>query len=186
MDEVQAQYVVRTPVAFTLAVGLMWALAVIAAGAALMLRDTWTMLFAIGMAIGAVAFMRQAAYQIGGIRGLVRFHADRLEVPAAAGRTPLVFARGALAVEVREMRGTVVVGVVPLPVHRSQLVTLHGGGRVRQLSTVVLADRDDASVLVADLRRFLAGERALGRHVPPAAPRTELDDQLDRELAALE
>ena len=186
MDEVQAQYVVRTPAAFTLAVGVMWGLALVAAGAALMLRDTWAILFAVGLAIGAALFMRQAAYQIGGIRGLIRFHADRLEVPAPAGRTPIVFARGALAVDVRALRGTVVVGVVPVPVHRSQLVTLRGDGRVRQLSPVVLADADDASFLVADLRRFVAGERALGRHVPAAAPRTELDDRLDRELAALE
>ena len=45
----------------------------------------------------------------------------------------------------------------------------------------------DEPALLADLKRFVAGQPAIGRaghDVPP--PRTEYDDRIDRELAQLE
>ena len=186
MDEVHAQYVVRTPTSFLLAAGVMWALFAVAAGAVVMVPDGWLAMFAVVLAVSAVAFMRQTAYRIGGTRGLVRFFADKVEVPSPHTRTPIAFARGDLAVHVQALRGTVVVMVVPVPVHRSKLLTLHGGGVVRKLSTVVLADPDDEPYVLADLQRFLSGQAAVGRREPEPAPRTAHDDQLDRELAALE
>jgi hypothetical protein len=148
-------------------------------------------LLALAVCSACVAFwFGMSAYRVGGGRNLIRFYADRLEVPAVRERKPLVFTRDAgLDVIVSDVVVHYRLGLTALAtVKRGKLVDLRGGGGLRRkLSTLVLDDRHDEAALLADLQRFVAGQPAIGRHghdVPP--PRTEYDDRIDRELAQLE
>ncbi len=144
------------------------------------------------LAVTCVTFwFGMSAYRVGGGRNLIRFHADRIEVPATNQRKPLVFPRVGSQIVVRDVvvQYRVAVAATVARVNRGKLIELTHGAQKRKLSTLTLADEGDERALVTDLQRFVAGEPALGRAGHAAAmqvPRTELDDRLDRELAELD
>jgi hypothetical protein len=188
-----ARYHVRTPMALWMVNGALSALCVIVLGAMVLFDRAAPGIFvllALAVCSACVAFwFGMSAYRVGGGRNLIRFYADRIEVPAVRERKPLVFIRDAgLEVIVRDMVVQYRLGLTSLAtVKRGKLIELRGGGVRRKLSTLVLDDSHDEVALLADLQRFVAGEPALGRaahDVPP--PRTEYDDRIDRELAQLE
>lgn len=188
-----ARYQVRTPMALWLINGALTAMCVIVVGAMVLFDRAAPGIFvllALAVCSACVAFwFGMSAYRVGGGRNLIRFYVDRLEVPAVRERKPLVFTREAgLEVFVRDVLVQYRLAWTALAtVKRGKLIELRGGGIKRKLSTLVLDDRHDEPALIADLQRFVAGQPALGRaahDVPP--PRTEYDDRIDRELAALE
>jgi hypothetical protein len=188
-----ARYQVRTPMALWLINGALTAMCVIVVGSVALFDRTvpgFFVLLALAVCSACVAFwFGMSAYRVGGGRNLIRFYADRLEVPAVRERKPLVFTREAgVEILVRDVLVQYRLGWTALAsVKRGKLVELRGGGRKRKLSTLVLDDRHDEAALIADLRRFVAGQPAIGRaghDAPP--PRTTYDDRIDRELAALE
>jgi hypothetical protein len=187
----QARYQVRTPIALWMVNGAVTALCLIVVG--LMFSEQNVpgvfVLLALALCSVAVAFwFGMSAYRVGGGRNLIRFYADRLEVPAVRERQPLVFARADLQLRVRDVVVKYRLALTSLAtVKRGKLIELSGGGVTRKLSTLVLHDRADEPALIADLQRFMAGQPALGRAAHDApAPRTEYDDRIDRELAQLE
>jgi hypothetical protein len=187
----QARYQVRTPMSLWLVNGALTAVCVIVLGAVVIFERTVPALFvllALALCSACVAFwFGMSAYRVGGGRNLIRFYADRIEVPAVRVRQPLVFLRDGLEIRVRDVVVQYRFALTPLAnIKRGKLIELRRGGVTRKLSTLVLDNRHDEAALVADLGRFVAGQPAVGRvDVAPAA-RTEYDDRIDRELAQLD
>ena len=183
----QASYEVRTPPVFWVAGGAMLGLAGLSLGLGLMVASSLAAFAMAGVFIAcAIAFTLNSAYRVGAGRHLIRFYDDRLELPPVTGRAPLVFPRGDAAVTLQRQVVRVRFMLVPVgDLQRGTVFEVRAAGVTRKLSTLVLANQDDAPYLVADLQRFAAGEAALGRAVPIAA-RTEYDDKLDRELAEMD
>ena len=183
----QASYEVRTPPLFWVAGGAMLGLAGLTLGLGMMFASSLAAFAAAGVfLVLGVMFALDSAYRVGAGRHLIRFHDDRLELPPVTGRAPLVFRRGETAITLKRQVVRVRFMLVPVgDLPRGTVVEVRGGGVTRKLSTLVLANRDDASYLIADLERFTAGEAAIGR-VTPVVPRTEYDDKLDRELAEMD
>lgn len=187
-----ARYQVRTPMQLWLVNGAITALCVIVLGAALLFdRDVPAPFVLLALAlcsIGVAFWFGMSAYRVGGGRNLIRFYADRIEVPSVHERKPIVFSRDGLEVVVRDVHVQYRLGLMAIAsVKRGKLIELRRGDVTRKLSTLVLDDRHDEPALIADLQRFVAGEPALGRaghDAPP--PRTEYDDRIDRELARLD
>jgi hypothetical protein len=187
-----ARYQVRTPIGLWLVNGAIAALCVVVLGTMVVFDADVPgvfVLLALALCSACVAFwFGMSAYRVGGGRNLIRFYADRLEVPAIRERRPLVFAREGLELGVEEVLVKYRLGLTGLAtVKRGKLITLASGRVRRKISTLVLDDRGDEPALIADLQRFVAGQPALGRagHDVPDA-RTEYDDRIDRELAQLD
>lgn len=188
----QARYAVRTPMALWLGNGAATALCVIVVAGLLFYGDhvpPTLVLLALAVCSVCVAFwFGMTAYRVGGGRNLIRFYADRIEVPSVRDRKPMVFSRDGLAVTIRDVVVQYRMALIPVgSVKRGTLIELRRGAQHRKLSTLVLEDASDEAALLADLRRFSSGDAAIGRagHDRPA-PRTEYDDRIDRELAQLE
>jgi hypothetical protein len=184
----QARYQVRTPMLLWLVNGAIAALCVIVVASMLMFDARVPPMFVFLALALCSAWFGMSAYRVGGGRNLIRFYADRIEVPAVRERAPLKFPREGLAVDVKQVLVRYRWGLIGVAnVKRGNLIELRGSGRSRKLSTLTLADNNDEPALLADLQRFVAGEPAIGRaghDAPP--PRTEYDDRIDRELAQLE
>jgi hypothetical protein len=147
-----------------------------------------TILVALGTSTLAFWF-GMSAYRVGGGRNLIRFYADRVEVPAPSKRQPLAFPRTGSKIEISDVVIRYRLGIAAAlgSVRRGKLIALRYGDVARKLSTLVLAVESDEAALVADFQRFVAGDPAIGRagHAAPS-PRTTYDDRLDRELAQLD
>ena len=187
-----ARYSVRTPMLLWMANGAVTALCVIVIGAMVIFNQDVPgilVLLALALCSACVAFwFGMSAYRVGGGRNLIRFYADRIEVPAVRERQPLVFRRDGLSLGIKDMLVQYRLALTSVAtVKRGKLIELTCDGVRRTLSTLVLDDRHDEPALIADLQRFLAGQAAIGRvgHDAPA-PRTEYDDRIDRELAQLD
>ena len=188
----QARYAVRTPMALWLGNGAATALCVIVVAGLLFYGDrvpATLVLLALAVCSACVAFwFGMTSYRVGGGRNLIRFYADRIEVPGVRDRKPLVFAREGLEVAIRDVVVQYRMALIPVgSVKRGTLIELRRGAQHRKLSTLILDDASDEPALLADMRRFVTGEPAIGRagHDRPT-PRTEYDDRIDRELAQLE
>jgi hypothetical protein len=147
------------------------------------------MLLLLTLAFASVTFwFTMTAYRVGGGRNLIRFHADRVEVPGPAKRQPIVFPREGTQITIRDVMVNYRFGLASVgSVRRGRLIELRHGDVRRKISTLTLAEEIDEEPLLADLRLFMTGEAAIGRagHTAPA-PRTNYDDRLDRELAQLD
>lgn len=187
-----ARYHVRTPLALWLVNGAITALCVIVLGAMFVFDQAVPAVFvllALALCSACVAFwFGMSAYRVGGGRNLIRFYADRIEVPAIRARKPLVFRREGLTIRVRDQVVKYRLATASVAtIKRGKLIELRSGALRRTLSTLVLEDEHDEAALIGDLERFVAGEAALGRaayDAPP--PRTKYDDRIDGELAQLD
>lgn len=181
----QAEYRVRTPTSYLVIAGLLFGIGVLCAGALIWLRDVDLAFPCVaGVALPFAYWFGSAAYRVGGGRHLIRFYADRVELPDARRRRPIVMPRDRLVVTTEQVRVRVrLVGEVT----RGVVVKFRANGTTRALSTLVLEDRADEPALLADIARIAAGQPAIGRAVLDApTPRTAYDDRIDRELAGLD
>ncbi len=186
----QARYEVRTPMSLWFVNGAVLALCMVLVGSQIMFDWQVPGFLLLVMAIlftASIAFwFSTTAYRVGGGRNLIRFYADRVEVPGPSKRKPLVFPRDGLVIDIKD----VVVrykGFGIGDVRHGKLIELRHNGVARKLSTQTLAAEADEAALVADLRLFASGQPAIGRagHSAPR-PRTAYDERLDSELAALD
>src|SRR5262245_45754576 len=102
-----ARYHVRTPLALWMMNGVLTAFCVLVLGAAVLVPHVpgLLMLLALVLCSTCIAFwLGMTAYRVGGGRNLIRFYADRLEVPGPRARKPLVFTRDGLHVSVRDVQ----------------------------------------------------------------------------------
>lgn len=186
-------YVVRTPMWLWLTNGALTSFCVLVVGALVMFGGNGVpgimLLLASMLVTATLAFwLTMSAYRVGGGRNLIRFYPDRLEVPSVTKRQPLVFQREGTRIEISDVMVRYRLGIASIAsVNRGKLIALSHGATSRKLSTLVLDDSSAEDALVADLRRFEAGEAALGvsGHAG-AAVRDEYDDRLDRELAQVD
>ncbi len=125
--------------------------------------------------------------------GRIRVGPDIIEVPDARG-APLQFAVSRLRLHLTrvEVRHTLF-GVPIARTPRGTVLDLRDGLLRRRISTLTLLDPDQAEPLLADIERVRRGEPPLGPHelvLDPTKqvqrPRSALEEQLDRELAALD
>ena len=183
----QASYEVRTPPLLWVAGAAMFGLAGLTLGLGLLVASSLAAFALAGVFIVfAIVVTMSPAYRVGAGRHLIRFYDDRLELPPVTGRAALAFRRGDTAITMQRQVVRVRFMLVPVgDLQRGTVFEVRGGGVTRKLSTLVLANQDDTSYLVADLERFARGEAAIGR-VPPVAERTAYDDKLDRELAEMD
>ena len=186
----QARYEVRTPMSLWLVNGALLAICVLLVGIQLMFDWEIPGFLVLVMATAVTAtvafWFSMAAYRVGGGRNLIRFYADRVEVPGPSKRQPLLFPRDGLVIEIKDVLVRYQ-GFGVGSVRRGKLIELRHKGVARKLSTLTLAEETDEAPLVADFRLFASGQPAIGRagHSAPP-PRTTYDERLDRELAALD
>lgn len=190
----QARYEVRTPLWLWLTNGLLSAFCVLVIAGLWMLGGRGVpgvllLLVSVLVTTTLTFWFSMSAYRVGGGRNLIRFYADRVEVPSATQRQPLVFPRLGSQIAITDVMVRYRLGIAATigSVRRGKLIALRHGVVARKLSTLVLAQESDETPLVADFRRFIAGDPALGRagHAEPPL-RTNYDDRLDRELAQLD
>jgi hypothetical protein len=189
----QARYEVRTPMWLWLTNGLFTTFCVLVLAASLVMGERvpqyLTLLMALLLMTVIAFWISVPAYRVGGGRNLIRFYADRVEVPSPTTRKPLVFPRlgSTIEIENHQVRYGIALFATIASISHGKVITLRHGAQQRKLSTLVLAAEVDEIPLIADFRRFIGGEPAIGRDghaVPP--PRTNYDDRLDRELAQLD
>jgi hypothetical protein len=181
----QAQYRVRTPTNYLVLTGLLFGLGFVAiAGIVWFVQHGVDngldlVIYIVACAVGAIApfveWFSTERYRIGGGRHVIRFFDDRLELPHARHRRPIVLARERL---------TLVLSTSPN--RRGTVFRVSDGTQTRTLTTMTLEDRNDGPALLADLQRYANGDVALGRAAHDRPQRTEYDDRLDRELATLD
>lgn len=174
----QARYEVRTPMALWLTNGVVAALCVLIAGGFLMfggrVPGMLIMLLSI-LATTAVTFwFSMSAYRVGGGRNLIRFYADRIEVPSTTRRQPLVFHRDGLDLKITDVMVRYRLGFAATlgTVRRGALIAFKRNGVTRQLSTLTLAaegGRGAAARGPAQLHRRHGRGRPRGTQ-RPAAP----------------
>jgi hypothetical protein len=124
-------------------------------------------------------------------RGSIRISVDAIEVPDAHG-VPLRF--DPRTVQLQLTRVTVRYSIAAIPVadvNRGTVLDLRSGDLRRRISTLTLVERDHTAALLDDLERVRRGEPPQGPHIrigppPPPRPQSDLENQLDRELAALD
>jgi len=183
---VQAQYRVRTPTNYLVLTGLLFGLGFIAdAGLVWLVQHgapekrfdlvMYVIVCTAGAAAPFIEWFGTERYRIGGGRNLIRFFGDRIELPHARHRQPIVV-----------MRDQLTLALSSSPRRRGTVFRLGDSTHSRTLTTMVLEDRNDTPALLADLRRYADGDSALGRDAHDHPQRTEYDDRLDRELAKLD
>lgn len=155
-----AEFPVRTAPGYWLVGGALAVLAVL--GAAMLAFLATTTGVPGGVAIGVAALAAAApvaywtltpAFRIGGGRGVIRLFADRIEVPAARARSPIVLDRAALIASATEQRIRYQVGpMMAATVRRGHLVDLRAGDRRRVISTLTI---DRPKAFLDALARYL-------------------------------
>lgn len=189
-------YPVRTPPSYWLVLVLIVALcigglATIASmGPGLLLHGGWTLLLltVLMAAIPPIYIATTGEYRA---RGQIHVGLDAITVPDARGR-PLRFDPRTLQLGLTHVTVRVSVAVIPVAdVRRGTVLDLRDGPLRRRISTLTLVEREHTAALLGDLERVRRGEPPQGPHArgetpPGPRPQTELERQLDRELAALD
>lgn len=185
-------YPVRTPTLYWFVVGAMVAIGLVGVGLlVLSLRHG----LSIGLALicGAIALVPAFYLRVTReyrARGVIRLAPGTIVVPDARGE-PLTFAADRVRVRITPVvvRFTLFgIGVGDLS--RGKVIELEAAGTRRRISTLTLVDTDHAGDLIDDLERVLRGEAPQGPRAPthgrPPAPADHYEDQLERELRALD
>lgn len=189
-------YPVRTPPAYWPVVGVLFGLGA-AAGYVCVLAlvqgyFAWTIVGLGGLvAVSPVIYLLTTPeYRA---RGEIRIGLEHVEVPDGRG-VPIRFASARLELTVTRVVVRFKISVVPVgELPRGMVLALRDGEKRRKISTLTLADPQQAEALVADLervRRGVAPQGPLASQGPgvrrPERPRDELEAQLERELAAMD
>ena len=193
MPPVVVEYPARTPPLYLV---VMCALAVLGvAGLALLVYlltqpfYSWLLfgLCAVMAALPAIYWYSSAPYRVSGV---IRLDREHVEVPDARGVTQRFVAARLLLHVTRMQVRYAVMGIPVARVNRGTLLDLSDGGPRRCVSTLALVEPDHGEALVADLERVMRGEDPQGPFIKiasgPQRPRDHYEDQLDRELAALD
>jgi len=188
------EYPVHTPPLYWIVVGALGSLGVTGAGLIVyMLANgdlAWSLLglCALLCALPVLYVKTTGEYRA---RGSIRLARDLVEVPDEHGE-PLRFPVARLELHVTRVRVRVTMVAVPVAsVARGMVLDLRAGAVRRRISTLTLVDPGEGESLLADLERVRRGEDprgpgALAAPPSPPRPRDALEDQLDRELAALD
>jgi hypothetical protein len=187
-------YPVRTPLLYWAVIGALVVLGLIGGGllAWMAIRGVSSPMLGglclLIVFVPAIYYATTAEYRAAGV---LRVAADEVTVPDPRGR-PLRFAIPGLQLKATAVEVHVRIMRIPVAeVERGTVLDLTDGVRRRRISTLTLVDRTHKDALLEDLQRVLRGEPPRGPHLsegPPAPPRpkSELEAQLDRELAALD
>lgn len=187
----QVSYPVRTPLLYWAIVGVVTVLCLFGAG-----MVVWSLRYGIsplldlaGLALLATPIVYFATTREYRVQGAVHLAQDELVVPDHRGR-PLHFRVPGVRIQFTRVTVRVRYGLIPVgDISRGTVVEFSDAFHRRRLSTLTLVDADHKDALLADLERVLRGEAPLGPlslTPPPPRPQTELEAQLDRELAALD
>lgn len=137
--------------------------------------------------VPVIYFATTGEYRVG--RASIRLSRERIEVPGLRGE-PVVFATRGLAIDVKRVVVRFSVGLIPVgDVERGFVIELASGAARRRVSTLTLVDPGHTAWLLEDLERVSRGEEPYGpdRRPPPPPKRPDhYDEQLERELAALD
>ena len=184
-------YPVRTPPLYFVISALLLVIALPSAGVcvlALASGRVFEAALALGLVILAIVyFATTGEYRVG--RASIRLSSERVEVPGLRGE-PVVFATRGLAVDVKRVVVRFSVGLIPVgDVERGFVIELASGAARRRVSTLTLVDPGHTAWLLEDLERVSRGEEPYGpdqRPPPPPKRADHYDEQLERELAALD
>lgn len=187
-------YPVRTPLLYWAVVGALAVLGLVGGGAVAwgLTRGLHSPLLTIvGVALLALPWFYLAVTAEYRATGVLRLAVGEVTVPDPRGR-PLRFAVPGLRIVATPVEVHVRMFMITVAeVERGVVLEFTDAHEKRRISTLTLVDREHKDGLLADLERVLRGEPPLGPHAtarPPATPRlkSELEAQLDRELAALD
>lgn len=187
----QVSYPVRTPLLYWAILGVVTALCLFGAGmVAYSLRLGFSPLLDLaGLALLATPFVYFATTREYRAHGPVHLSQDEVVVPDHRGR-PLHFRVPGVRIDLTRVSVRVRVNGIPLgDFSRGTVIEFADAFNKRRLSTLTLVDEDHKDAFLADLERVRRGEAPLGPLSlvpPPPRPQSELEAQLDRELAALD
>lgn len=187
------EYPVRTPPLYWVVVGALAVIGVFAAGVLVYAwvapGASWPLLLtcAVLAAFPFIHWQSTAAYRV---HGVVRLDREGVEVPSATG-APLRLPAKRVHLHVTRMSVRYTMFGLPVArVSRGMVLDLRADAVRRTISTLTLVETDHAEALLADIERVLRGQDPQGPFVTiasgPPRPRDRYEDQLDRELAALD
>lgn len=186
-------YPVRTPPAYWAVVVALWVLAAVCAGLIVYMLwsryMSWTIL-GLGGFMTVLPVLHLWTSKEYRASGAVRVARDFIEVPGDRGEVLRFVVPGVAVVVTRVMVRYLVIGLPVADVSRGAVIELHDGTKRRRLSTLTLIDRDLTAALLADIDAVLAGQAPRGPIAAeprrPPGPPDRLEQQLERELAALD
>ncbi|HEY0134493.1 MAG TPA: hypothetical protein VGB85_10445 [Nannocystis sp.] len=185
------QYEVRTPPAYWAVVVLS---CVVAAGSAALIvwmlaqgHMSWIVLVFGGIltVLPAVYLGTTGEYRV---RGVVRLGVGFIEVPGGPGEVLRFAVPGTVVATTRVVVRYQMLGVPMADVKRGVVLELYEGTKRRRLSTLTLVDREYTEAMLADIAAVLRGAAPRGPVAaePRRPPADRLEQQLERELAALD
>lgn len=188
-----ASYPVRTPLLYWAVVGALVVLALFGAAAFVLglTRGGFALIDVLALLLVAVPIVYIATTAEYRATGTIHLAPREAVVPDPRGR-PLTFTGPNLRISATPVSVRLRINLIPVgEFDRGALLEFADDRRVRRISTLALVRREHKDALLADLDRILRGEDPHGPHLqerPPAPPRakSELEAQLDRELAALD
>ncbi len=187
-------YSVRTPPGYWAVVAALSVLGVICAGTIVWMLArgyvSWTVLLLGGLitVLPVIYFKTSGEYRA---RGVVRLGVGFIEVPGERGDMLRFAVPGVAVVVTRVAVRYLVFGLPMADVSRGSVIELDDGKQRRRISTLTLLDADLAAPMLADIDAVLAGGAPRGPIAaeprrPPPGPPDRLEQQLERELAALD
>jgi hypothetical protein len=185
------EYPVRTPPLYFVVSAVLLVIALPSAGVFVLALASgrWsTAVIALVLTVVPIIYLATTGeYRVG--RAAVRISSERIEIPGFRGE-PVVFATRGLVVHARRVVVRLRMGLVPVgEVERGFVIELVSATARRRISTLALVDSEHTGPLLEDLERVCRGEEPFGPHRrPPPPPKRpdEYDEQLERELAALD
>lgn len=192
MTEGVIEYPLRTPAIYWIVVGAMVAIALVGAGLAI-----YTHLHGLSgvLEVICLALIATPALYLRGTReyrasGAIKLAPGVVVVPDWRGE-PIAFAADRLRLHVTRVTVRLTfLGVGVGDVSRGKVIALEAAGTRRRISTLTLVEPDHGDALIEDLERVLRGEAPRGPNAPthgrPAAPPDRYQEELERELAALD
>lgn len=188
------QYPVRTPPAYWFVVAALVLLGAVGGGLAVYalvqgyLSPVIVGLGGLLVVVAALYVWTTGEYRT---RGIIQFAADHVDVPDARGNPQRFAAAGLQITTTRVQVRYLLAGLPVADVARGTVVELRSGGRKRRISTLTLVDREQGAALLADFAALVRGEAPRGPMPvaplpPPQGPPDRLEQELERELAALD
>lgn len=185
-------YPVRTPPLYWAVVGVLVVFAAVGVAAFVLglARGDFGLIDVLALLLAVVPVVYLATTAEYRATGEIRLAAGEVTVPDPRGR-PLTFRAPDLRISTAKVHVDVRIEAIPIArVARGVLVEFTDASRRRRISTLTLAQPEHKDALLADLDRVLRGEPPRGPHAPaepaPPASKSELEAQLDRELAAMD
>lgn len=186
-------YPVRTPLLYWAVVGALVVIALFGLAAFILglARGGFGLLDVLALLLVAVPIVYIATTAEYRATGTIQLAAGEVVVPDERGR-PLTLRSPGLRIAMTRVTVRVRLNYIPVgDVDRGMLVEFADATHVRRISTLTLVEPMHKDAFLADLERVLRGEPPHGPHLllrPPTPPRpkSELEAQLDRELAALD